>query len=234
MTAQSVTPTLAATRRAETGRQVKALRSQGVMPAVMYGHNKESLALSVDQKTFAKLYNEVGGSTLVALKVDDDAPVKVLIHEVEVSPLRNEALHADFYVVNLKEKLKTEVELVFEGTSEAVEILGGTLITIKDVVEVECFPDDLVSDIKVDLSKIKTFEDTLTVADLVVPDTITILDEPEQTLVSVTEPRTEEEMAALDEAVDGEVKTEFETEDGVKEGEAAEGAEPEGEKKEAE
>lgn len=224
MTAQSVTPTLTAKRRTETGRQVKALRRSGLMPAVMYGHDKESVALSVDQKTFVKLYNEAGGSTLVALTVDEDKPVKVLIHDVEVSALRNEATHADFYIVNLKEKLRTEVPLEFVGTSDAVEIEGGSMITIKDAVEIECFPDDLVSEITVDLSKLKTFDDTITVADLIVPETIVILDEPDQTLVSVAEPRSEEEMAALDEAPVEEVTTEFGTEDGaVKEGEAAEG-----------
>lgn len=232
MTAQSVTPSFTAQRRTETGRKVKALRTKGLMPAVMYGHNKETVALSVDQKTFSKLYHEAGSSTLIALKVDDQAPVKVLIHDVEVDALRHQPTHADFYIVNLKEKLRTEVPLVFEGVADAVDILGGTLIHVKDVLEIECLPDDLVSEIKVDLTSLKTFDDTITVADIPVPAGITFLDEPEQTLVSVAEPRSEEELAALDEAVEGEVTTEFETEDGVKEGESEEGSE--GEKKDQE
>jgi large subunit ribosomal protein L25 len=230
MTAQSVTPTLTASRRTETGRQVKALRSKGIMPAVMYGHNKESVALSVDQKTFAKLYNEAGGSTLVALKVDEDKPVKVLIQDVELNVLRHEATHADFYIVNLKEKLRTEVPLVFEGVAPAVDVEGGSIIHVRDVVEVECLPDDLVSEITVDISKLVGFDDTITVADLVVPEGIVIIDEPDQTLVSIAEPRSEEEMAALDEVVEAEVTTEFETEDGKTDGDA----EGEGEKKDEE
>jgi large subunit ribosomal protein L25 len=200
MTAQSATPTLTAKSRTETGRRAKALRVSGV------------------RKEFTDLFNEVGSSTLVALKVDDKAAVKVLIHDVQISALRHEATHADFYIVNLKEKLRTEVPLVFEGVADAVDVLGGTLITVRDFVEIECLPDDLLSEIIVDLSKLKTFEDTLTIADLVVPSTVTIMDEMDQTLASVTEPRSEEEMAALDEAVDTEVKTEFATEDGKTEG----------------
>jgi large subunit ribosomal protein L25 len=228
MTAQSATPTLAATRRAELGRQVKGLRKQGLMPAVMYGHNKASVALTIDQKTFSKLYNEAGSSTLVALKVDDDTPVKVLIHDITIDAVRRIPTHADFYLVNLKEKLRTEIPLTFVGVADAEEILGGTLIHVKSEIEVECLPDDLVHEIEVDISVLKTFEDTLTAADLKIPAGLTLITDPEQTIVSVTEPRSEEEMAALDEAPVAEVETEFETEDGVVD------AAPEDEKKKEE
>ncbi|HSI20149.1 MAG TPA: 50S ribosomal protein L25 [Verrucomicrobiae bacterium] len=223
MTAQSATPTITAKRREELGRKVKGLRKEGLLPAVMYGHNKKSISLAFDQKEFTKLYHEAGTSTLIALKVDNDPAVKVLIHDIEVDPLRRTIQHADLYIVNLKEKLRTEITLTLVGTSDAVEILGGTLIAVKDFVEVECLPEDLVSEIEVDISILKTFEDTLTVADLKAPAGIVILDEPEQTVVSVTEPRSEEEMAALDEVDAGEVTTEFGTEEGVKEAEPEDG-----------
>lgn len=226
MTAASTAPSLAAERRTIVGRQVKALRKQGKVPAVVYGHNKDSVALTLDQKTFAKLFDEAGSSTLVALSIDGAAPVKVLIHEVDMDPIRREPVHADLYIVNLKEKLRTEVSLVMEGVADAVDILAGTLIHVKDAVEIECLPDDLIPEIKVDISKLKTFEDTITVADLVVPSTVTIIDEPEQTLISVAEPRSEEEMAALDEAPVAEVETEFGTDSGTD-------ATPEGEEGEA-
>ena len=226
MTAQSVTPTLAATRRTETGRQVKALRTQGVMPAVVYGHNKPTVALSIDQKTFSKLYNEAGQSTLIALKVDDDAAVKVLIHEIEIDSITRIPKHADFYQVNLKEKLRTEIPLVFEGVADAVDILGGSLIHVKSEVEIECLPDNLIHELVVDVTKLKTFDDTITVADLVVPEGIEIITEADQTLASVAEPRSEAELEALDEAPVAEVETEFETKDGVVEA-AAEGEDDE-------
>jgi large subunit ribosomal protein L25 len=216
MTAQTATPTLTAARRDKLGRQVKALRRVGLVPAVLYGNTKENLNLAVDQKEFTKLYIEAGSSTLVNLKVDDDKAVKVLIHEVELHPTRHTVMHADFFAVNLKEKLRTEIPLVLTGVADAVEIQGGTLITVKDMVEVECLPEDLVHEIEIDISPLKSFEDSITVSDLKVPQGIVILDEPDQTLVSVAEPRSEEEMAALDETPTTDVETEFETDDGTK------------------
>lgn len=226
MTAQSANPALAAKTRADAGRNLNALRAQGMLPAVMYGHNKTNTPLTLDAKEFLKVLREAGQTTLVALKVDDNSAVKVLIHDIQTDPVRRTVKHVDFYAVNLKEKLRTEVPLTFEGVADAVEILGGTLITVQDAVEVECLPDDLIHEITVDLSKLKTFDDTITVADLTVPESVTIMDEMDQTLISVAEPRSEEEMAALDEVPEAEVATEFETKDGA---EAAEG-EGDGEK----
>jgi len=222
MSAQSVTPTLEATSRTLIGKQVKQLRAQGTIPAVVYGHNQQPLSLSLDQRTFEKLYVEYGNTTLVQLVVDGKKLGKVLIHDVQTNSLKNSATHADLYLVNLKEKLTTEIPLNFTGTAEAVEVLGGTLITVKDSIEIECLPDDLVQEIDVDLTPLKTFEDALHVSDIVVPNGITVLTEATQILVSVAEPRSEEEMAELDAAVE-EGTTEFETEDGSKPQEGAEG-----------
>jgi large subunit ribosomal protein L25 len=216
MTTSATSPSLTATHRTEIGR-ANALRRSGKVPAVVYGNTKETIALSVDAIIFNKLYHEVGTSTLVDLTIDEAKPIKVLIHDVDVDPIYRKAQHIDFYAVNLKEKLRTEVPLVFTGVAPAVDILGGTLLTVQDTVEIECLPEDLVHEIVIDITALKTFDDTVSIADLVVPAGITIHDDPEQTLVSVTQPRSEEELASLEDAPSEEVTTEFETKDGVAE-----------------
>lgn len=231
MTAQSAstTPTLTAQSRTLTGRKVRTLRNEGQIPAVVYGHNQDSLSLTLDQHSFEKLYSESGSTTLINLSVDEKTPVKVLIHDVQTDPLKHRITHADLYQVNLKEKLTTEIPLSFIGVADAVDILGGIFLTVRSEVEIECLPDDLVQELEVDISKLKTFDDSLTVADLVVPKGITILTEAEQVLASVTEPISEEELAALDEVPEAVVQTEFETEDGTVK---AEGEDAAAEKKE--
>jgi large subunit ribosomal protein L25 len=216
MTAQSAsTPTLDAQSRTLTGRKVRSLRNEGKIPAVMYGHNKESLSLTLDQRTFEKLYHQSGSTTLISLSVDGKTPVKVLIHDVQVNALRHNITHADLYQVNLKEKLTTEIPVNFVGVADAVDILGGIFLTVRSVVEIECLPEDLVQELDADISLLKTFDDSLTVANLVVPKGIVILTDPEQVIASVTEPISEEELAALDEVPEATVQTEFATEDGT-------------------
>jgi large subunit ribosomal protein L25 len=193
-------PTLAAQSRTVIGKAVRQLRREGLLPAVMYGHNIESQSLSLDNRTFTKLFRQVGGSTLIDLAVDDAKPVKVLVHHVQEHPIKRIPEHVDFYIVNLKEKLQTSIPLEFIGVSDAEEVLGGTLNHVKDEVEVECLPQDLVAEIQVDVSSIKTFEDVLRISDIITPKGITILDDAEEVVVSVIEPRSEADMAELDEA----------------------------------
>jgi large subunit ribosomal protein L25 len=200
MSAQSIAPTLAAATRTVTGKQVKQLRTQGLLPAVVYGHNQASLSLTVPEKEFGKLFREVGSTTLIDLAVDGGKATKVLVHAVHKDPRRGHAIHVDFYLVNLKEKLHTAIPLVFEGVADAVDVLGGNLITVKDEVQVECLPQDLVQEITVDISVLKTFDDVIRISDITVPAGITITDDLEETVLSISAPRSEEEIAALDEA----------------------------------
>lgn len=211
MTQQTTTPSVAATRRELTGKQVKQLRAEDKLPAVVYGHKQDSVNLVVPAREFAKIYQEAGSSTLLDLSIDGDKVRKVLVHEVQQNVLTGQLLHVDFYQVNMKEKLTTEIPLEFVGVSPAVEVDGGTLITAKSELNVECLPQDLVHSIEVDISTLVTFEDTIRVKDIKVPAGIEVLDEAEEAVASVAEPRSEEEMAALDEAIDGTVAVESET-----------------------
>ncbi len=171
-------------------------RRAGDMPAVVYGFGIDNAPLVLNRKSFWKTYLTAGGNTLVDLVVGDNKAVKVLIQDVQLHPVSDEPLHADFFAVNLKETVQTEIPLSFIGESAAVVDLEGTLVTNKTEVEVKALPTDLISEIEVDLSMLKTFEDLIRVSDLKVPSTIEILDDPEDVVALVNEPKSDEELEA--------------------------------------
>lgn len=220
---------LKAQTRTILGKKTKTLRSKGLIPAVIYGRDTKPQALSIDGKDFEKIFVETGTSTLVDLTIDDSTGVKVLTHEPQYDPVKGNPIHIDFYKVRMDEKIKTEIPLEFVGESEAVEQLDGSLVTNRDSVEVECLPADLVSEIQVDISDLKTFEDSISVKDLKTPQGIEILTDPEEVIAVVEPPRSEEELAELETPTAEEEKEAIEQMGAEAEGEEGEGEEGEGE-----
>ncbi len=220
---------LQASERTLLKKQTKNLRREGIIPAVVYGRGEKPANIEIDRKIFNRIYGEAGTSALIDLKVGDKPAFKVLAHDTQLHPVTGVMAHVDFYKVKMDEEIKTEIPLEFFGESEAVKNMDGSLVTNRDNIEVECLPADLVSEIKVDISVLKTFEDTITVADLKVPQGIKILTEPEEMIVSVEEPRSEEELAELEESAADQEKEAVEqvageegTEETTQEGESAE------------
>jgi len=192
---------LSVDKREVTGRQVAALRREGLIPGTVYGAGTEPRNVSVAYGVFEKLYKKLSESSLVDLAVNGDEPVKVLVGEVQQDPIAGKFLHIDFRQVNMKEEIETDIELRFEGEAPAVKEKGGFLVTNLDTLTVRCLPGDLVDAIAVDLSSLKEFDDTITVADITPPAGITFVNEPEEAIGGVEEPMSEEEIKALDEAV---------------------------------
>ena len=178
----------------------KKIRKQGKIPAILYGKKFANIKLAVEQITFNRLFKDAGSSNLIDLNVGDGS-VKVLIHEVQLHPLNGRIMHIDFLKIDMKEKIKTEVPLEIVGETALVIEQEGSLISNKDTVEVECLPNDLVDHIKVDVSVLTDFEQNIKVSDLKAPQGIEILDDPEEVVVSVQPPRSDEELESLNEAV---------------------------------
>ena len=214
--------------RQEIGRKAKQLRETGKTPAVLYGHGTENINLSFAQSEFEKVYKEAGSSTIVNLVIDGQAPVKTLIYGVQFNPVTDKLIHADLYKVNMKEEIQTEIPLSFIGISPAVADLDGNMITSKDEVEVRCLPDKLVSEIEVDISVLKTFEDSIKISDLKVPEGIELLADPDEMIAQVTAPRTEEELEEIEAPTTAdEEKAAIEGMEAAAVAEKAEGEEPE-------
>lgn len=183
---------LKADSRKVTGKKVKNLRKEGYIPAVLYGHNIKSRNLSVKLKIFEKIYQQAGESSLIDLIIDKEKPVKVIIQDIQEDPLTGRIFHIDFYQVKMTEKLHTRAELRFVGEALAVKELNGILVTNLKEVEIECLPQNLIHEIKVDLSSLKTFDNLIYVSDLEIPENIKILNASQDVVASVQPPRREE------------------------------------------
>ncbi|MEK7183282.1 MAG: 50S ribosomal protein L25, partial [Patescibacteria group bacterium] len=186
------------------GRKTVALRAEGQVPAVMYGFETEPKNIVLDRNAFTKVYGQAGESTVVDLEIEGTKH-PVLISEIQRDPLTDFITHADFRRVDPKRKIEAKIPLKLVGMAPAVKELGGTLLQTLEEVEVMSLPDALVHEIEVDVTKLATFEDVIRVKDISIPDGIEIKSDLEQAVASVQPPRSEEELAALDAAVDGDI-----------------------------
>jgi large subunit ribosomal protein L25 len=183
-------------KREVTGKGVKNLRKQNLIPAVIYGKDAPPQNLIVEYLPFSKLYKEAGESSLIDLKIDEKMPVKVLVQDVQTDPTTGKFSHIDFHQINMKEKITVEALLKFIGEAPIVKETGGTLIKSLDAVKIECLPQDLIHEIEVDISSLKTFEDAIHVKDLKVPSGVKILADMNATVATAEAPLTEEELKA--------------------------------------
>lgn len=197
---------LEAQLREERGKKAKLLRDKGMIPAVLYGHGVKNVNLMVDARVFEKIYKQAGSSSLVDLQVAGQKPTKILIQEVQYDPTGGRVLHVDFHQVKMTEKIHAEVEINFIGESKAVKELGGILVKNISSLEIECLPQDLIHEFKVDISVLENFEQMIRIKDLKLPATITIKENDDEVVASVQPPRSEEELKSLEEKVEEKVE----------------------------
>lgn len=196
---------LTAKRRAVFGRATKTLRREQLIPAVLYGHGIATQPLQVASRAFERVYVAAKESSLVDLTIEGEPSVKVLIQAVQRDPLHGRFRHADFHQVRMTEKIETEIALRFDGEPAAVKELGGVLVKSLAKVKVSCLPGDLVQELPVDLTALKTFADAIHVRDIVVPAGIKILEGADEVVATVAPPRSEAELAALEQKVEADV-----------------------------
>jgi len=181
------------------------LRKTGAIPAVLYSKGKEAFPIEIDAHEFELCYREAGGNTIVAIDIDkldgSEAKRNALIHGLAHDPVTDRVLHADFLQIRMDEKITAQVPLKFIGDSVAVIELGGSLLTHTDAIEVECLPADMPHEVEVDIAPLNDFESNILISDLVIPENVTILDELDEVVAYIEAPRSEEELAELEEPI---------------------------------
>jgi large subunit ribosomal protein L25 len=182
-----------AQKREFVGKKLKSLRKKGFVPAILYGPEiSPSIPLQVKKEDLEEVVKKTGPSSMINLNFEGKK-YSVLIHEIQRDPITEEIVHVDFFQPSLKEEIEAKVPLVFEGVAPAVKELGGTLVKNVSEIEIKCLAKNLPKEIKVDISKLKTFEDTILVKDLKVPPKVKILRNPNDILAFVSPPEKVEE-----------------------------------------
>ncbi len=171
--------------RTVTGKQVKKLRAEGWVPAVLYGPSVQSRPLQLRAKESEAVVRHAGTSHLITLRIAGEKPVQVIVRDMQRDILNRELVHLDLYQVEMSRTLTVEVPLDLVGESPVVERGEGILLQGTQTVEIECLPADLVDAIEVDLSVLTEVDQQITFRDLAVPSTITILSNPDEMVVRV-------------------------------------------------
>jgi large subunit ribosomal protein L25 len=211
------------------GGQVKQLRTTGRVPATIYGRQAKPQNLEVSSEEFAELlHHSVSENVLVDLTVDKDARAKrlALVQEIQHHPLDGKILHVDFHEVSENEKVTVQVPLETSGEAAGVKTGGGTLEHILFKLKVRCLPKDLPEQIIVDVSSLEIGK-SLHLGDIKAPEGVEILGDKHISVIAVSAPRAEEEVAATAVPTAGDVEmTKEKKEDGTEGAPAAKGAAP--------
>ncbi len=188
-------------KRTIAGKQVKKLRREGILPANVYGKDIKSQSVQLPLKTFKEMFKKVHETGLVDIEFDGES-LPVLIHNVQFNPRTQEPLHADFYKVNLKEKITAKVPIVAVGEPQAVADKIGLLLQPMGELEVEALPTDLPEKIEVNVESLKDVDQAILVSDLKMDEGVTVISDGGQTVFKIGELVTKEmeEQAAADEA----------------------------------
>ncbi|MED4069660.1 50S ribosomal protein L25/general stress protein Ctc [Priestia endophytica] len=170
----------------------RKLREDGSVPAVVYGYNQNSKSIFLDSVDFIKTMREVGRNGVLTLVVEKDK-FPVMLHDVQVDPLKDQVVHADFYVVNMKEEVDAEVTISLVGEPAGVKD-GGVLSQALNEISVRALPNDVPSVIEVDVSHLG-INDSITISDIPKEGKYEITNEDlEETIASVLPPRQVEEV----------------------------------------
>jgi large subunit ribosomal protein L25 len=214
-------PKLSAQPRAAHGKAVRQLRRDGLLPGVVYGKKHESMAIQLDAHEFELLRRRSGRNVLVDLALDGGRPQPVLLHAIQEHPVSRRPLHVDLLAVDMTEERTVDVPVVTSGTSAAVERMGGILLHLRDTVQVRALPDDLPTNLTLDITPLENFEVVLHASALELPAEVTLVTDPEEPVARVQPPRVEE---VVEPEVEAEAE-EAELAEAVEEGDEAEAAE---------
>jgi large subunit ribosomal protein L25 len=196
------------------GKKVKRLRREGLLPGVVYGPvMNETVSVSVNEREFRKFFLAHGHSTIFTLTWDGGRQ-PVLVREVQYEPVRHDMIHVDFFAPNMNVALRQSVPVALHHAADIED--GGVLQQVLTEIEVEALPANLPSEIDADISGLTSVGDVLHVRDIVAPENVTIVSDPDATVASVIHQVVEVEEPAEEEAEE------------VAEGEAAGAEEAEG------
>ena len=200
---------LAAKARDNSGKGVsRKLRSEGRVPAVVYGHGRDPLSLSINTRELERLLDHIAAeSTVIDLDIDGK-PSRTLIREIQRHPFKRQILHVDFQELVAGEKISVSVPIVLVGVPDGVRMDGGILDISMRELEIEVDPSNIPNHVEIDVTKL-TIGSSVHVRDIPLPEGVEVLDDLDASVCVVSAPR-----AAVEEtpAAEGEVEVAAEPE----------------------
>ena len=183
---------LKAEKRELTGKQVKTLRREGKLPAVIYGAGIEPTAITLDALEAARILRGVSASTLVSIHINGDEHT-TLVRERQFDRIKRVMIHIDFLAVAMNELLRTSVPIRLVGVSPAVEAFNAMVYAMAESLEIEALPRDLPEVIEVDISILTKIGDNITIADLDLGENVEILSSMDTVIAAAISGFSEEE-----------------------------------------
>jgi len=199
-------------KRTIKGKQVRQLRQQGILPGIIYGRigkeQIEPVLIQLDLHEASKTINKLTGSSLISLKVGRKE-YPVVLREAQKDIIYGTLRHVDFLAVSLTDKLLTAVPIELIGEAPVESNMSAVVVTGISELEIECLPQDMPERIEVDANALVDMDSVISVKDLVLPDTIEVLSDPDELIARVTYVTIEEEP---EEEEEGELAELFEDE----------------------
>jgi large subunit ribosomal protein L25 len=178
-------------REASHSRATRRLRREGRVPGVLYGRGDEPLAFSVDARELRHAMH--GSGAVLELSGDGTGSTAAVLKETQRHPVRGDVLHVDLLRVDLNQPIHATVTLHIAGNEDAPGVReGGVLEQVVRELNVEALPSELPDAIELDVSGMQ-INDTATIAQVTPPAGVTLLDDPEMVVVSLSPPRLEVE-----------------------------------------
>ncbi len=193
---------LTAATRTRTGKgAARTLRREGKIPGVIYGHGRPAEAVTIDTNALTKMLVGISASTTILdVVIDDRAPVKALIREMQRDPIRPaHILHLDLYEVRADEAVTLGVPIHLVGIPDGVRNFGGVLDHSLRELDIEVLPADIPERVELDVTAL-TIGHSVFVRDIRI-EKARILNDPDTPVATVVAPRTEEAPAVVEEVV---------------------------------
>jgi large subunit ribosomal protein L25 len=180
---------LSAKPRDNSGKGVsRKLRGEGRIPAVVYGHGRDPLSLSINTRELERLLDHIAAeSTVIDLDIDGK-PSKTLIREIQRHPFKRQILHVDFQELVAGEKISVRLPIVLVGVPDGVRMDGGILDQTMRELEVEVDPSNIPNHIEFDVTKL-TIGSSIHVRDIPLPEGVEVLDDDDASVCVVSAPR---------------------------------------------
>lgn len=192
-----------AKKREVIGKQVRGLRRESLLPAVIYGRRLAPVSITLNAKEANRILSSMTTSQLITVTFEGEKHV-TLVREKQRHPVQGHLLHVDFMAVSMTEKLKVDVPIELRGDAPAVKDYGGILVPGVEQLEIESFPQDLPERVVVDVSSMKQIGDAIHVRDIVMSDKVQVLTSLDEVVAIITAPVAEEEVAPVAGEVAGE------------------------------